>query len=385
MTSFNPINSLSKAVIPYDSSLSKISIKSQLEKVVDEVFRSSWNTQIADCQNFSRSWRQVSPPSPHENDPHFLTPPLTGKYQVGIKSYYADKEKRLLIDVHYPGIPKHARLYKVHPLCAHRHPMDIERIEDQSVKEKMSNLWTRSQLELTPFPDEKFPIILFSHGAGCAHHDYQSIIEELASQGYCVIATSHPSSNQSSYFGIADPDIDPEPTPGQYMFAIAEGTKDVRFVLEQIRNHRIAGFEEFLSSSLDADSIGVLGHSLGGGIALQACKEIDLIHAGIDLDGAVLRNQDKAIVIQQPFLTIAAGKGGGWREGSEDYEDWERYHALSPNSKKITLENAEHGDFSLDRLFKAKKTDELDREALELNTITNRLIKIHFNKHLKKL
>lgn len=85
----------------------------------------------------------------------------------------------------------------------------------------------------------------------------------------------------------------------------------------------------------------------------------------------------------KPFLTIAAEKNGLWLPEQEDYEDWKLYRQRSLKAEIEVLKNAEHGDFGLERFFKAKIVDKPDPEFLELNARTNQLIAGFFDKHLK--
>lgn len=58
MTSFpDPVKST--ALVVYDPTLPHVSLGSHLEKVTDEIFRRSFNVQIADYQHFSSSWYGV--------------------------------------------------------------------------------------------------------------------------------------------------------------------------------------------------------------------------------------------------------------------------------------------------------------------------------------
>lgn len=321
---------------------------------------------------------KASPP-PAVDDPRFLTPPLTGDYPVGVKSYITDDSRRLLIDVHYPGEPSKNPVYKVHPSSTGRHPLNVE---NDPAKEKMSNLWTRSEPGLSPVAGEKFPIIFFSHGNSTNHYDYQPIVEEVASQGYCVITISHPSSNNSSAFARLDPARDPMPTDDQFMKAVDEGSEDVQAVLEQIKHNQIEGFSSFLGASINTDAVGVLGHSLGGGTVLKTCLETKLVKAGIDLDGCPLTHE-KEIAFKQPYLTIASGKNGLWSPGEEYYEDWQKSHTKTPQAQLIVLKEAEHMDFAVNPLFQAKKNDEFTQPFLETYKQVNQLIVSFFNQHLR--
>jgi len=320
---------------------------------------------------------KVSPASPLENDPHFLTAPLTGVYPVGVRSQYAGP---LLIDIHYPGVQSGEARYKVHPVTTAKHPMSIQGIEDPEKREQLSNLWTRSQPGLQAV-EGKFPVVIFSPGMAGNHFDNQNIVEELASHGYCVITVSHPASNLSSDLAQITPPDDPPPGVKERMFAIREQAADVLFLVDQIK----AGA---LGPNIDPDRIGVAGHSLGGDTALEACRQSGAIRAGVELDSGTLKHTTQ-VGVDQPFLTIVAGNGAfGQREKIDgeiwDYQkDWEDYSARSPQATLRIVDNADHDSFSLDHHHKAVKTGVANPHTVEINRTTNCHVVDFFDKHLK--
>ncbi len=316
----------------------------------------------------------LPPSSPSVNpissdDPRFLTPELSGKYNVGVKSFYADPEKKLVVDVHYPGNQTQTPTYRV-----------------------LENLWSRSQPGMEAM-EGKFPVVLFSHGMGQSHSDYQHLVEDLASHGYYVMTISHPASNAVSELAQIGPpqlaeDIDEE----QQNILIIEGQKEIDrrakpameqqaneilFLINQIRE---GALNERIGANMDVERIGIFGHSLGGDTALKACSQTNLIQTGIDLDNAALRHAE-TVEIKQPFLTIGACKQGSfgdsitWAGETWDaHEDWEKFRSISKNAVLIEIKDASHNDFLI---------QPLNVEYLKIYTEIRDNIVNWFNTHLK--
>jgi dienelactone hydrolase len=97
-----------------------------------------------------------------------------------------------------------------------------------------------------------FPVVLFSHGAPGTPHDYASILERWAREGYVVVAPTYPVTSIAG------------PTDVGYADQ-REQVRDARFVLDRVLelNHdpESAGG---LDGLLDETRIGVAGHSMGG-------------------------------------------------------------------------------------------------------------------------
>jgi dienelactone hydrolase len=330
---------------------------------------------------------KVSPSSPSQLDEHFLTPSLTGKYPVGVKSFFLedtsrnekdlghhiDRTRRLEMEVYYPATQTTEPKYKVHP------PLFF------GEHEKLDNLWTRSQPGINPCSEEKFPVVIFSHGWGCNHDDYQQLIEELASHGFCVITLNHPFSNFVSYFSGNFPeahDSQQEIGEEKAVQEVGNNKKDIEFIIQQIKEGHIEGFHDFLGENINLGSIGVMGHSLGGAAALQTCRSNSSIRAGINLDGPCDEDPSKKETITQPFLTVVAGSEDfsqrrGWRDGHPIYPK----HELA---SECTIPNARHPDFTSMTLSSAiHEKQQPPIEAMETYKQTNSMVVEFFTKHLK--
>ena len=166
--------------------------------------------------------------------------------------------------------------------------------------------------------EEKFPLVVFSHGAFGYYQSNASTYMELASNGYVVVSLEHP---YHSFF-TKDTDgktiivdqgfINSVMTVGQNgteeeIFPVSQEwmklrVGDMNFALDELKkgaNDKDTGAYRFENDSMrndtlkvleliDTDKIGLMGHSMGGATAVEVGKERDDIDAVIDIDGTML-------------------------------------------------------------------------------------------------
>ena len=287
---------------------------------------------------------RTSTPNPARDDPHFLIPPLSAeaKYPVGIRSLQMVREvhnpdgelvaaRRLVMDIHYPGVASPEPIYR----ALHATEPEIQDLGD--------NVWTRSQVNAEPSKEEKFPLILFSHGGRMGHYHYCQIIEELASRGYCVVSVNHPSSCSLFHYFGQDPLLSPDLSRTE----IETKAKDLEYVLEQLPS--------FLPDNIDATQVGFLGHSLGGAASVFAASETEACKCAINLDGAYFGTERS---VGKPVLRIESGALDAELAASPSSKDvdeiqaikagWENFSALNPgNPKPLLMPEASHNDFTM--------------------------------------
>jgi dienelactone hydrolase len=164
----------------------------------------------------------------------------------------------------------------------------------------------------------QYPLLLFSHGWGGfkAQNTYQ--VEELASYGYIVAAPDH------TYGAIATvlPDglvalNNPEALPlgmglSEEDFlesAQALGDQwagDLSHILDSLENLESDDPAGQLANHLDFTRVGVMGHSTGGGAAIQFCANDQRCQAALGMDPymAPVSYQVQHQGLTQPYLAI---------------------------------------------------------------------------------
>lgn len=129
-----------------------------------------------------------------------------------------------------------------------------------------------------------WPVVLFSPGSGTSRSLYTTLMEDLASRGFVVLAIDH----------LYDADAvelpngqlvlrrQPAETDESNAAAVAVRAADTRFVLD-----RLAALDSVLDGALDLHRVGMFGHSMGGATTAAAMHDDHRIRAGADLDGTL--------------------------------------------------------------------------------------------------
>lgn len=134
---------------------------------------------------------------------------------------------------------------------------------------------------------QRYPVLLFSPGAGFAVDAYAGMAEDLASHGYIVVGINHPLMSGPVAFpdGRVVPDypvLDMDTLPGLARMM----ADDQRFVLTWLQQHRDDRSLPF-AANMDLSRVGAYGHSVGGSAALQAQRADARIKAAVNMDGTV--------------------------------------------------------------------------------------------------
>jgi dienelactone hydrolase len=125
----------------------------------------------------------------------------------------------------------------------------------------------------------ELPVVLYSHGWGGSRNLQSDLAESLASRGYVVAAVDHTHGAVATTFEDGsivpiDPTALPDGAIGGRDVAASERlvdtfARDLAFVLDELADGAVPS----LSGRLDLDGVGVVGHSTGGGAAVQLCAD----------------------------------------------------------------------------------------------------------------
>ena len=329
----------------------------------------------------------------------------TGPYQVGTQVIHMVDEKRsawygeessgpreIMVRVWYPAQPQKGD--QKAPYVYNEKLIGYVVAEDFGIPKylmrNISNINGNSWSEAQPV-NEKFPVLIFSHGIGGLKIQNTTQMEEMASHGYVVFACDHAYDAGVSIF------------PGERIIysktALPEGiTEKEKWDLRRVQlSYRVAGIQFMLDemargnfltialkNSLDLEHIGVFGHSFGGGTSVVVASTDERIDACFGLDTwflpvpSTVLNSD----LNTPFIHLGQVR---WKE--ED--NYLKLDTLVGNnsawSLRLYVQGATHYDFTdfsqFNRLTKRFGSGEI--APPRIRRITNSAIRDFFYHYLK--
>ncbi len=183
---------------------------------------------------------------------------------------------------------------------------------------------THSIIDAPPPTDSaKYPVVVFVTGNAGFRQSNTIQVEELVSHGYVVVGIDQPGTAGSVLFPdgdridyatpevvrpLIDQSVDPRPNPPElHGQTYPDGiipllTDDVRFMIDEIE--RMNADTGPLAGRLDTSLIGVLGISLGGIVAADACATEPRVAACLAMDSTMtVRTMGNSISAPVMWLT----------------------------------------------------------------------------------
>lgn len=334
-------------------------------------------------------------------------PRPTGSYTVGISTHFLKdisrhhndaKGRPLLVHIYYPSveIQKEYPLYLADTMHLYKEKLAQNyKQEDLEYLDEISD-WAMPDA-LIDSENSPFPILFFSHGFFMAAQLYSSLIEEMASHGYVVIAINHTDACWPVMFpNGSSPVILPElenifsnkKRSCMQTFDMIQETwiKDIEFVLSWLKNQP-------LTKSLDISRIGIFGHSFGGSTAIEAARQYVAFKAVVNLDGLLFGpNWDKPFetpslfVVAEKLLTHEDALNAGITIEQCDSllarHSKKVFDQLKDNSFYVTIKNSDHASFVDSKLIKSPLSKNVNY-PLRCIEITRTLIVDFFDHYLK--
>ncbi len=240
------------------------------------------------------------------------------------------------------------------------------------------DLGTYSKLDIpVSGREETYPVVLFNHGWGEHAAQNTVLMEELASHGYIVFSLAHHyeakyweyPDGHVGYLDLASPRFQKlmreQSKPEmmglfQEMFTtrgvaaqeslfrrtveampmfLGEGPRiwaeDIKFIIDELDS--LNGLEGRFEGRLDLERLGVMGMSMGGIAAGQACIGEGRIKAGMNIDGGLLGDLADTTVAQPMFYM-----------GSKRFIGYDQLFAEHGTGDVYTLiiADADHYDFT---------------------------------------
>lgn len=218
--------------------------------------------------------------------------------------------------------------------------------------------------------DGKYPLVVFSHGGIGTKRSNVSLFRELASHGYIVCSTDHPyhsfrtedDEGNATFLSMdyllellqEDAKTDKRRSFEYYQKWMRVRTSDINLVLDTILKNAsdsMGGVYDLV----DAERLGVMGHSLGGSAALGIPRQRDDIDAVIALESPFLYDivdvENDAFVFNQqayPVPVLNIYSDSSWEHLSEWAQYARNYDFFSaPQTTAFNLHIGGAGHFSM--------------------------------------
>ncbi len=282
----------------------------------------------------------------------------TGNYEVGTRSVMLthnkgkDNEKDMMIQLYYPSVDNKGKFtdYSV-DIDALRHELARTQGMPDSITGHMNQIKTHSYLDGKVATNEKFPLLIFSHGMTLYNRQNTFQLEELASHGYVIAAVNYTKDSAMTLFENQDyvPYEDKDLTLEYLDEHNLEWQADARFVLDSLLEEKNKTYDD-LMKQVDTEKIGALGHSYGGATSTYSLINDDRIKAAINMDGGFYGPAINEGDITKPFLLMNASDTiKNMKEGKDPLfvECGIRNDQVNqPGVYKLILPNTDHGSFT---------------------------------------
>lgn len=297
-------------------------------------------------------------------------PVPSGPFQVGTVALHLVDEDRAEIYGSEPGNPRELMVqlwYPARPKADARPgpwtedldqigPANADRLGFPSfVLDHLALARTNSYPDAPLFgSDERYPVIVYSHGWTGFRTVNVDQSEALASHGYVVVSVDHTFGSIMTVFpedravGL-DPDALPDQEDvgeqayqGKAKTLVGVFAADLAFVLDSLEI--LDEDDERLAGRLDLDRIGLFGHSTGGGAVVALCYTDERCAAGAGLDPWVEPVPLNVIIdgLSQPFLYVRSEE---WTNYDNDPLVRDLYAHGGPEQYLASIAGTEHWDF----------------------------------------
>lgn len=253
------------------------------------------------------------------------------------------------------------------------------------------NSWLNADISIG-----NFPIVIYSHGHQSLKIANTFQAEEIASNGYIVIAPDHTydaaltiiNKDKIIYTRSKLPNSDEEAEDSEMIKRVKEQlnirVEDISFVIDKMIE-KFSKDKKF-NQSADFENIGIFGHSFGGCTAIMAANNDNRIDAILGLDAYFLPLPNYIIEkdMNKPFVHLGQTSWGD----SNNYELMKIWGSKNnQNSFHFSVEGSKHNDFTdfsqFTKLTRRFGSGKVPQKAMR--NIMNDVMLQFFNYHLKSI
>ncbi|MBS2548196.1 hypothetical protein KGQ19_15110 [Catenulispora sp. NL8] len=208
----------------------------------------------------------------------------------------------------------------------------------------------------------RFPVVLYSPGAGDPRDSNVTLVENLASQGYVVVTIDHTGEAPATEFpdghvvGNAPLLAAFNQVGNDQAAATVLLTKvmDIRLADTQLVLNRLSSLPHRLTAGMNLNDIGMFGHSAGGFEAAETMYNDPRVKAGVNLDGTMEYTEDADGThlsqvalhgLKQPLLLM--GSTGRYPSSIHVEPSWTSFWQHQKGWKAdVTLNDSQHQSFT---------------------------------------
>ncbi|MET9442697.1 alpha/beta hydrolase [Streptomyces sp. NPDC006610] len=265
-------------------------------------------------------------------------PAPTGAYAVGRDTLHLVDESRpdpwapearareLMVSVHYPARAGGGRTAPYMTVAEAQAFIDDRDLTGLVTAGTLSGTRTHARPAAAPARGT-FPLLVLSPGFSVNRSTLTLLAEELASHGYVVASVDHAYESVGTAFpggrllGCA---ACGKTAPGGYGAVPRGRAQDVSFLLDRLlAGHRPAWRH---ARMIDAASIGMAGHSIGGASAATTMAADPRVRAGANMDGSFMEPVPARGLDGRPFLLLGTGDGDrSWTRDWPLLDGWKRW------------------------------------------------------------
>lgn len=296
-------------------------------------------------------------------------PRTTGPYAVGTAAYQwddpgrpeiytaaPDDVRQIMVQLWYPApanpdaatLPFFERIETAGPILA-------QRLKLPGFIFNHTALIRTASMPDAPLVTEPatFPVLIFSPGYNSMRTQSTTLMEELASHGYVVVALDHTYSGVLTNFPngrvelldrniLPDKELIGEERYRRASLAVGDvWEQDMAFVLGRLAAGNV---DSRFAGRLDLNRLGVFGHSTGGGTMSRLCARDARCKAGVGLDAwlGVTHDETLAAGSDRPILFLMSES---WPTPQNNAR-MQQYRAGSSQVTWLTIRRTGHYDFT---------------------------------------
>ncbi|MEU6300098.1 alpha/beta hydrolase family protein [Streptomyces erythrochromogenes] len=246
----------------------------------------------------------------------------------------ADRE--LLLSLYYPALDRTGSPAPYMAVAEAKALLtDRGELGDYVTPERLAATRTHSKAGALPRPGAgRHPLIVLSPGFTMPRASLTTLAEDLASRGYVVAAVDHAYESDGTVFPggrVLTCKACEQVFPDRSLHRVSDGrAQDVRFLLDRLTGPRSAWRHSWL---IDAQRIGMAGHSIGGAAASAAMAADPRVDAGVNMDGTLFTPLPEAGLGGRPFLLLGGDptllppdlNDTSWEDNWPRLDGWKRW------------------------------------------------------------